>query len=116
MPDEVGTYLKQQIEANPTSVDQLLDGYVGTAWGVESGLSHKADLERNAYDAITGLLDGQWLYDQLQSRHGDLSGAVYHHSDDVPIARRLAEQFAVIHKKVQEEKAQDSRADGESSA
>jgi KAP family P-loop domain len=104
-PKEVGTYLKQQIEANPSTLDELLDVYVGEAWGLESGLPSRSDFERHAYDAITGLLDGQWIYEQLETRYGDLSSASYHHSDGIPIARQIAEQFAVVHRQVQESQA-----------
>jgi hypothetical protein len=47
-----------------------------------------------------------WLHDQLQSYYGDLSNVKYYdHPDNVPLGRRLAEQFAVIHNKVKAEKA-----------
>ncbi len=102
-PGEVGAYLKRRIEADTGELDELLDVYVGRAWGMESGLSHKSDFRREAYDILAGLLSAQWIYDVLESRHGDLSGAAYYQSADKPIGRRHAEQFAVIHRRVQED-------------
>jgi hypothetical protein len=100
-PDEVVLYLRKQIEKDPAEADHLLDVFVGKAWGLESGLSHRSDLERGTYDSIAGLVDPQVVYEALQVRHPGLSGESYPYGGD-DVARRLAEQFAFVHRKAQE--------------
>jgi hypothetical protein len=49
---EVGNYLTDRFGNNAAETPKFLASYVGTAWGMESGLSHKGDLRRDSYDAI----------------------------------------------------------------
>jgi len=102
-PDAVRDYLRARLEADPAEVIRLLDTYVGTAWGLESGLSHKADFERDSYDAIAELIDPAFILEKLKVQYPNLSGARYRYSGDGEYERTLAEQFAFLHKRAIEE-------------
>lgn len=107
---EVDAYLRASLEADPAAVDDLLATYVGKAWGVESGLSHRADFERHAYDGLAMLVDPDFVFARLRARHGaELDAPEFHHSKETPLARRIAHQFAYIHQAVR--KQQDAQAD-----
>jgi hypothetical protein len=79
-------------------VDRLLDVFVGKAYGMESGLSHKADLDRDNYDAIASVIDPGYVNGKLKERYPDLSGANFPYGGK-DIGQRLAEQFAFVHRK-----------------
>jgi hypothetical protein len=105
---EVGRYLAERLEGGADEVDALLGTFVGRAWGMESGLSHKADLHREAYDAIARLIDPEITLKKLKAQYGaELDTPQYHLGDEVPYERRLAHQFAYIHAHVRQ--AADTR-------
>jgi hypothetical protein len=113
----VGNYLRGRLDADPSEVIRLLDSYVGTAWGLESGLSHKADFERHSYDAIAELIDPSFVFEKLRLLYPNLSGAEYRYAGDGEYESTLAEQFAFLHKKVIEEvKAKKVAAEGKKAA
>jgi predicted KAP-like P-loop ATPase len=116
-PEEVGKYLKKQMETDISEVDALLGTFVGRAWGLESGLSHKADLERDAYDAIARLVDPDFIVEKLKTKYGtELDTPEYRLGDDGPYERRLAHQFAYIHLHVRQETQAQSPETGEGEA
>jgi predicted KAP-like P-loop ATPase len=103
-PGEVGEYLKQQMERDASEVDVLLGTFVGRAWGLESGLSHKADLERDNYDAIAKLVDPEFIVAKLKAKYGsELDAPEYRLGDDGPYELRLAHQFVYVHQHVKQE-------------
>ena len=102
----VATHLRARFEANPDELDQFLDTYVGEAWGMDTGLSRRADFGRDGYDAIARLIDTTFIAAKLRERYGaELDAAQFHHDDTVPLARRIAHQFVFIHQRVLEERA-----------
>jgi len=104
--EAVATHLRTRFEANPNEVDSFLDTFVGEAWGMESGLPHRADFDRGNYDAVERLIDPGFLMANLKRRYGaELDAPEFHHGSETPLARRIAHQFAYIHLKVHEEKA-----------
>jgi hypothetical protein len=103
-PGEVGQYLKQQMERDASEVDVLLGTFVGRAWGLESGLSHKADFERDNYNAIEKLVDPEFIVAKLKAKYGsDLGTPEYRLGDNGPYELRLAHQFVYIHQHVKQE-------------
>lgn len=109
-PAAVGHYLEERLESDPGEVDAFLAAYVGQAWGLESGLPQKADLGRDAYDAISKLIAPEVVMAKLRARYGgELYTPEYHLGDERPYALRLAHQFAHIHRHVtQEVRAHDA--------
>ncbi|KHS98325.1 P-loop NTPase fold protein [Pectobacterium brasiliense] len=55
--DYVNEYVGTLISKAPESIISILDAYVPTAWGMESGISHKSDFEREQYNSVTSVLD-----------------------------------------------------------
>lgn len=107
--DEVAAHLRARFEEQPDEVDSFLDTFVGEAWGMESGLPHRADFDRGNYDAVTGLIDLDFLMSSLKQRYGaELDAPEFHHDSETPLARRIAHQFAFIHRKVGKEKMQSA--------
>jgi hypothetical protein len=100
---EVGRYLTERLEGGTDEVDAFLGTFVGRAWGMESGLSHKADLHREAYDTIALLVDPEIVLNRLKAKYGgELETPEYHLGDEVPHERQLAHQFASIHAHVRQ--------------
>jgi len=99
--ESVATHLRARFEANPNEVDDFLDTFVGEAWGMESGLPHRADFDRENYEAVSKLIDPDFLMANLKRRYGaELDAPEFYHDSDTPLARRFAHQFAYIHLKV----------------
>jgi hypothetical protein len=97
--------LTELFERDGDAVDRFLDIYVGEAWGMDSGLPSRADFDRGAYNALAHVIDPTRVFDHLLNRHGaGIEMAEYHQSRDVPTALRFARQFAVVHRRVLQEK------------
>jgi predicted KAP-like P-loop ATPase len=112
-PGQVGRYLEEQLNSDAGEVDVFLATYAGKAWGFESGLSHKADLERDAYDAIAKLIDPEIVMAKLKAKYGaELNTPEYYLGDELPYALRLAHQFAYIHQRVKQE-TQPAKSSGD---
>jgi len=112
-PGEVEAYLRKRFETDPAEIDDFLAVYVGKAWGMESGLSHIADFNRNNYDAVATLVPPEFILAELKERYGpDLDAPEYYHSDEVPLARRIAHQFTSIYEGIKdlEDKAKAGEA------
>lgn len=102
---EVESYLRKRFELDASEVDDFLATYIGKAWGMESGLSHVADFDRGNFDSVATLVAPEFIIAKLKERYGvELDSPEYHQSDDVPIARRIAHQFAVIYRGIEKEK------------
>jgi hypothetical protein len=86
-----------------------LAAYVGKGWGLGSGLSHVADFDRGNFDAVATLVPPDFIFGKLRERYGaELDSPEYHHSDEVPLARRIAHQFAVIYLGIEKEKKKEA--------
>ena len=100
-PSEVGVYLSQRFTATPKEVLSFLATYVPTAWGMESGLPHKSDFNREHYNSVADLVNPETILGHLKSIYGEkLNAAEYYVSRDTPFEERIASQFAYIHKEV----------------
>lgn len=109
--DEVTEFIRRWLDLNAEEVDSFLDVRVGKAWGLESGLSHRSDFRREAYNDIAELIDASAILEKLEARHGaQLDNPQFRHNRDVPVAARIAHQFAYIHKAALDEQATSSRA------
>jgi hypothetical protein len=96
---EIEKYLREWLDRDDTEVDAFLDVYVGEAWGLESGLPHKADFSRSQYDGVAEVIDPAFIAAKLRSRYGnELDNPQYHHSSDTPVGRRIAHQFSSVRK------------------
>jgi hypothetical protein len=95
-PGAATGYLREQLEQAPNDIEGF--------WGTFVGPSRKADLSREAYDTIAKLVDADHVMAKLRAKYGvELDAPQYHLGNDEPYDRRLAHQFAAIHKHVQGE-------------
>lgn len=99
---DLASFLGGRFEEHPEEAVAFLDAFIVRAWGVESGLSHKHEFDRAAYDSVVALIDPAVVVRAL----GKTFGASW---DDVTFdecrRRRGGEQtaclFAAIHSRVQ---------------
>ncbi|MBI2768962.1 MAG: AAA family ATPase [Burkholderiales bacterium] len=93
----VEPHLRQAFDARPEALDEFLDTYVGEGWEMESGLPVRSDLRRESYDQIASLITPEYLIANLRARYGaEMDNPQYR--ADGPMARKIAHQFAYIHK------------------
>jgi hypothetical protein len=101
---EVTHHLRVRFESHPEEVDQFLDTYVGWAWGMDSGLARRSDFRRDDYNSVLELIDPQLIMTNLRTRYGsELDQASSHPPKDWSINRRIAHQFAAVHRAVRAE-------------
>jgi hypothetical protein len=98
---EIADHLESRLEQGAEEVDQFLDVFVGEAWGVESGLPHKADFDRGDYDNVSKAIGPEFVASKLRARYGtELDAPQYYMPEETPTAKRIAHQFCSIHKNV----------------
>jgi len=111
-PGDVGRYLAERFETGVGEVEAFLGAFVGRTWGMESGLSRKADLMRDSYDTIAKMIDPQIILSKLKGEYGvELDTPEYRLDDERPYERRLAHQFAYLHAHVRQEASAESGAE-----
>jgi len=102
--DEVRDYLKETIKQDARKAPELLKSFTGHAWSAASPVPHKADFGRENYDSLAKFVDTDLLYEALQGIYGvNLESKDYPQFDKGPPEKRIARQFAWIHRKVKEE-------------
>lgn len=62
----VNDYVAGLISRDPKSLVRIIESYVPTAWGMESGVSHKADFERDQYNSLASVLDASIVLSSIQ--------------------------------------------------
>lgn len=106
-PSKVSEHLAQSFERGKDEVLAFLASYIGLSWGMESGLPHKSDLRRDTYDAVSKLIAPGLIIEKLRVLYwAAVDNPEYHHGRDVPFEKRLALQFAHIHRQVAAPKAE----------
>lgn len=109
----VEEHLRRRFESNLDEVGNFLESFVGYAWDMETGLRHRSDFRRESYEAVAGLIDPDFVADNLKRRYGtDLVAPEFYQDRDMPLARRIAHQFTYIHLKVREEKTEKTAGSG----
>lgn len=106
-------YLRHRFDSDPAEIDEFLAVYVGMAWGMESGLPHKSDFQRDAYDSISKLIEPEFLFEKLRTQYGaELDSPDYYQHRGGALGRRIACQFAFIHLSVKKEMEQKAKEEG----
>jgi hypothetical protein len=100
----IAEHLAGRFREDDSEADAFLGSFVGLSWGIESGLSQPAAFGRSHYDAVAGLIDPEVVLAALRPRYGTwLDKPRFHPPGETPLPQRVAEQFAAVHKKVQQE-------------
>ena len=63
----VNGYVDELILKDPESLIRIVDSYVPTAWGMESGVSHKSDFKRDQYNSLTSELDASTVLSAIET-------------------------------------------------
>lgn len=102
---DLSKYLRSRIDSGIAEIDEFIDVYVGLAWGMESGIPHRSDLDRDQYNAIAQIIDPGYIVEKLRERHKDaLDDTEFHQSEGVPLPLKFARQFAFVHRVASGEK------------
>lgn len=99
------------LEAGDEEVDTFLDTFVGEAWDLDTGMPHRSDLDRHAYNYIAGFIAPEQIAQRLRARYGALlNEPQFDHGSGVALPLRIAHQFMYVHARVLAE------ADGQAQA
>lgn len=114
---EVEEYLTSFFKTCEQSVYRFLDTFTPIAWGMESGISHKSDLEREQYNAIVDLVDPEIILSAITHEIGQLPAvSIEYPSDDKDRNRLLTNQFLWLHDYVIKEKARAAEVEDQQAA
>jgi hypothetical protein len=104
-PQEVGAYLERRFDTDPKEVSRFLATYVGTAWGMETGLPSRGDFERDAYDSVAKLVPPQRIVDRLKIVYGSaIEASEFYQQRGISAEEAAARQFCFIHRVATAEK------------
>lgn len=110
--EEVREAITRWLAGEPDGVDQFLDNFVGRAWGLETGVSQRAELRRDQYNVIAELVDPALILLRLRDRYGlGIDSADFVRAADLPENRKIAYEFAAIHRFVMECAQKDCSAE-----
>ncbi|MDI3254068.1 MAG: hypothetical protein QJR10_04685 [Bacillota bacterium] len=99
----VQQYLQERFSSDKHEVLLLLDAFTPTAWGLESGLSHKADFMQQGYDAVAQLISPDLVMGHLRKLYGAaVDAADFCQTQDIPAEERIARQFGFLHRRAQQ--------------
>lgn len=114
---DVEEYLTSFFKTCEQSIFRFLDTFTPTAWGMESGISHKSDLEREQYNYIVGLVDPEIILSAITHEIGQLpSVSKEYPRDDKDRNQLLANQFLWLHDYVLKEQARAAEEQGQQAA
>lgn len=99
-------YVNELISKEPEVIIRIIDSLVPTAWGMESGISHKSDFERSQYDSLISVLDPSIILRTIQASFPyvaihDEFPRIY--DDKVDKSFLFLEQFIWLHQYVSSE-------------
>jgi hypothetical protein len=103
---EMVAFIEGRIKQNPDEVMRFLDAFIGPAYGLESGLSHKHDFDRNEFDAVATLVGAEIVVDALAKTFGDVvKDVTFDKCYELTGDKQTACRFVAIYNKVQQENA-----------
>ncbi|MCL6272255.1 KAP family NTPase [Sansalvadorimonas sp. 2012CJ34-2] len=106
-------YLVQQILKDPYFIYRLLYVYTPTAWGMESGVSHKSDFERSQYDNLISVICPEIVKSAVKDLYTDevSQDESYPHNYDHEDESILLKQFLWIHNYATKESIEGSESE-----
>ena len=101
----LGNYLNSVFVKDSGAIIRLLEAYTPTSWGMESGVSHKSDFERNEYNNLTNVVNPKVLLDAIEAFSGSLPSVEDEYPRDYDYKDRvvLLKQFVWLHNYVESE-------------
>jgi hypothetical protein len=102
---EMTGYLTKRFTDHPDEAVKFLDAFIGRAYGLESGLSHKTTFDRQDFDNVALLVPPDVVLGALKESYGLLLDSVtFEKCYELQGDEQTACRFAAIFGKVQEEK------------
>lgn len=99
------------LKAASEEVDTFLDSFVGEAWDLGTGLSHRSDLDRGVYNQIARFIAPEQIAQLLRARYGaELDEPQCHHGNGVALPVRIAHQFMYVYARVLAEPGEQAQA------
>jgi hypothetical protein len=112
---DMDTFLAVRFADHPEEAAQFLDAFIGRAYGLESGLSHKSSFDRDDFDNVAWLIDPTWVLAALKKQFGSLiDDATFDKCWELNGDQQTACRFAAIYKKVQEDNAKKAAVSDQS--
>ena len=65
-------YMSSIFEKDKSAIVRLLDAYTPTAWGLETGISHKSEFERDQYNSLIRIFDPEYILKSIEKYLGNL--------------------------------------------
>lgn len=102
---DVEKYLEKLFVEVKKSVFMFLENYTPTAWGMESGISHKSDFKRDQYDSVVRIIKPSIIINAMKKDLGSLpeTSDEYPHFSGDSREIKLAKQFMWLHAHVNNE-------------
>ncbi len=97
--------LGRRIAADLADAFRLMGAFLGQAWSMETGVPLIPEFRREGYNAVAEYVDPAEIFARLQERFGDGvgTGDLYTFRE-MPPEKRLANEFAFIHRMVLKER------------
>jgi hypothetical protein len=117
--DEMTGYLTTRFTDHPDEAVKFLDAFIGRAYGLENGLSHKSTFDRNDFDNVALLVAPDVVLNALEKSYGALLEAVtfdkcYELHGDEQTACRFAAIFANVQEDTKSQAPQTAKSTGPS--
>lgn len=102
---DVELYLETLFKKVEKSVFMFLENYTPTAWGMESGISHKSDFERDQYNSVVKIIEPSIVINAIEKELGNTPeiSEEYPYFSDEPREIKLTKQFMWLHHHVNNE-------------
>ena len=115
-PDgEMAAFIGGRLKQNPDDAVRFLDAFIGRAYGLESGLSHKHDFDRSEFDAVAVLIGPEIVLEALMKTFGDtLKNVTFDKCYELTGDHQTACRFVAIYNKVQKENAERASSEAAS--
>lgn len=100
--DDISKHIKKVLKKDGSAIIRLLDLYTNTSWGMETGVSHKSDFEREEYNGIIRIFDPEFILGAIKIFLGNLPEKQENFPHDYENTDRtiIVHQFVWVHRHV----------------
>jgi len=95
-------YLDGVLKKDTNTILRLLEIYTPTSWGMESGISHKSDFERDQYNSLTGVVNPDTILTAIEKVYSTMPivGKEFPRDYEYKDREILLKQFIWLHEYV----------------
>lgn len=104
-------YIEAQVKGKPAEVREFLMTYSRTGWSLNTGISHRIDLDQDSYNSIAAVANTDMLYETLETEIG--ANVVKEefpklYGDEEDTLQTVAKQFMYLHLTTSKQSAEDA--------